>query len=255
MKPLVGVTVAMTGDFGPRRNHQVLKRWILKSGGLWSYTVSDQVSHLVCSKADYRNRVPPVLRAAKLQNIAIVTYDWLENSIMKGYRHAVHAYIVPNVLKADKAAKKKRKRVRKSNIKKGIASFTESSTDNPADFSVDNYHIYIDATAFAHDVTLVRVNVEENTSERFVLKLAQTHDAPHYYATLITHHHPLRLPKTTILAPIGSDWATAFEGFTLNFATITGVAWEERLGPKLEGWQDLRFVYVPPGLGEPRGVL
>lgn len=38
---------------------------------------------------------------------------------MKGYRHAVHAYIVPNVLKADKAAKKKRKRVRKSNIKKG----------------------------------------------------------------------------------------------------------------------------------------
>ncbi|KAL8639007.1 MAG: hypothetical protein Q9228_003901, partial [Teloschistes exilis] len=204
--------------------------------------------------------LPPVLRAAKLQNVAIVTYDWLEDTLMKGYRHGVHAYIVSEVLKSEREAKEKRKRVRKSNIKKG-----------------NRYHTYRDATAFAHDVTLVRVNVEENTSERFVLKvhpllplshphthpklippdsqLAQTHDAPHYYATLITHHHPLRLPETTILAPIGSDWATAFESFTLNFATITGVAWEERLGPKLKEWEELRFVYVPPGVGEPRGVM
>ncbi|KAL9584423.1 MAG: hypothetical protein Q9203_004665, partial [Teloschistes exilis] len=179
--------------------------------------------------------LPPVLRAAKLQNVAIVTYDWLEDTLMKGYRHGVHAYIVSEVLKSEREAKEKRKRVRKSNIKKG-----------------NRYHTYRDATAFAHDVTLVRVNVEENTSERF---LAQTHDAPHYYATLITHHHPLRLPETTILAPIGSDWATAFESFTLNFATITGVAWEERLGPKLKEWEELRFVYVPPGVGEPRGVM
>lgn len=95
--PLVGLTISVTGDFGPRRSHQILKRWILREGGQFSWTVTNQVTHLVCSKADYRNRapmgsnpygktvmcvrlltLPSVLQAARLQSIAIVTSDWLE---------------------------------------------------------------------------------------------------------------------------------------------------------------------------------
>lgn len=95
--PLEGLTVAMTGNFGAHRNHNSLKRWIQRNGGQWSGTVSDNVTHLVCSKAEYLKKapmgtkpvwqdynvfnsltLPPVLWAAKLQNVAIVTYDWLE---------------------------------------------------------------------------------------------------------------------------------------------------------------------------------
>ncbi|KAL8662755.1 MAG: hypothetical protein Q9202_004447 [Teloschistes flavicans] len=174
---------------------------------------------------------------------------------MKGYRHAVRDYIVPNTIKAAKEAKEERKRIRKQNIKKGVAAFVRECRQLQEQLHSDRYHLFRDSTFFVYDVCLVRVNIDENNSERFELKLAQTHDAPHYYATLIIHHHPLRLPEATILAPIGSDWTTAFESFTYNFATITGMEWEERLGPKLKEYEELRFIYVAPKEGEPRGVM
>lgn len=56
--PLMGLTIAATGDFGPRRSHETLKRWIEKNGGQWATKICPEVTHLICTKEDYRNKAP-----------------------------------------------------------------------------------------------------------------------------------------------------------------------------------------------------
>ncbi|KAL8956354.1 MAG: hypothetical protein Q9193_006112, partial [Seirophora villosa] len=56
--PLAGLTIAVTGDFGPRRSHDTLRRWVEKNGGKWATKVSKEVTHLVSTKEDYRNKAP-----------------------------------------------------------------------------------------------------------------------------------------------------------------------------------------------------
>ncbi|KAL8699931.1 MAG: hypothetical protein Q9201_005720 [Fulgogasparrea decipioides] len=182
----------------------------------------------------------------------LISYN--TDTLIKGYRHAAKGeYLVENALEAAKKAKQERKRIRKGNIRKGITTFLRDCQEIQALIFNDRYHIYHDFTFFAYDVALVRVNVLQNTTERYVLRLLTTHDAPHYYATLLTHHYPNQAPRSTTLAPKGSDWIMAFAAFTSYFQRITGVEWEERLLPKPSDPE--AFVYMPPNAGEPRGLM
>lgn len=56
--PLTGLIIAATGDFGPRRSHETLKRWTEKNGGQWATKLCPEVTHLICTKEDYRSKAP-----------------------------------------------------------------------------------------------------------------------------------------------------------------------------------------------------
>lgn len=93
--PLAGLTIAVTGDFGPRRSHDTIRRWVEKNGGQWATKVSNEVTHLISTKEDYRSKAPmgnhqpsvttisaltvhSVKTALKLKLLNIMTFDWLE---------------------------------------------------------------------------------------------------------------------------------------------------------------------------------
>ncbi|KAL8836343.1 MAG: hypothetical protein Q9170_002957 [Blastenia crenularia] len=268
--PLAGLTIAATGDFGSRRTHENLKRWIEKNGGQWATKISPEVTHLVCTKEDYLNKTPmgnaecpmnplnssinphPVKQALRLKLFTIVTYDWLEDSLMKGFRMAVKGnYLVARAIKEVKKVKKEKKRTKKETIKKG-GSFVPEPTSMPALFT-DRYQIHRDSTRFAYDIILIRVNLLQNKSERYVLRLCTTHDVPKHYASLLTYHTRDRPAQKSVLAPIGSDWTTAFGAFTKAFKAKTKVEWDERL--KVRRGEEGAFVYTPPKEGEPVGEM
>lgn len=97
--PLMGLTIAATGDFGKERSHENIKRWVEKNGGQWAMKMSEDVTHLLCTKEDYRNKTPmgnakslflvhlrgidswPVKHALRLKKFNIVTFDWLEGNL------------------------------------------------------------------------------------------------------------------------------------------------------------------------------
>lgn len=56
--PLRQLTIAVTGDFGRVRTHEKLKQWIEKNGGKFVRTISEDVTHLICSKEDYKDGAP-----------------------------------------------------------------------------------------------------------------------------------------------------------------------------------------------------
>lgn len=131
---------------------------------------------------------------------------------MKGYRHAVRDYIVPNTIKAAKEAKEERKSIRKQNIKKGVAAFIRECRQLQEQLHSDRYHLFRDSTFFVYDVCLVRVNIDENNSERFELKVRVPSPASSllFHLTSINSHafpsthsspklttHPITMPHSS----------------------------------------------------------
>ena len=49
--------IATSGDFGENITLENLRRWIELNGGQWTGTVTDEVTHLVCSTAHWKRRV------------------------------------------------------------------------------------------------------------------------------------------------------------------------------------------------------
>jgi hypothetical protein len=80
-------TIAITGDFGKERKQDDFKRWIELNGGKYSNKVTDDITHLVCSKAHYKAEVQAVQQAKKIKSCNIVTYDWLEDCIHDGKKY------------------------------------------------------------------------------------------------------------------------------------------------------------------------
>ena len=56
-QPFKSFVIAVTGDFGPNRSFEKMRQWIQVNGGIFSYDINPQVTHLVCSKEHFmKNR-------------------------------------------------------------------------------------------------------------------------------------------------------------------------------------------------------
>jgi hypothetical protein len=49
--------IAATGDFGPGRTHLDIKRWVDTNGGTFVTSLTEEVTHLICSQEHWRKKV------------------------------------------------------------------------------------------------------------------------------------------------------------------------------------------------------
>jgi len=56
--PLAKFTIVISGDFGEKRSHENLKRWIENNGGKVTSSNSTSVTHLICSKEHWKKQHP-----------------------------------------------------------------------------------------------------------------------------------------------------------------------------------------------------
>ncbi|KAI4164407.1 MAG: hypothetical protein LQ342_002054 [Letrouitia transgressa] len=261
--PLRAYTIAATGNFGNKRPHDMIKQWVEKNGGTF------------------------VMQAArKIKTLKIVTYDWLEDSLLARSPKGVANYLLKQHVKVEKKRKAKQKEKVKETVKAGMTAFHKGCEDISKDIYTvekDTYHIYTDSTLFPYSVTLVRANIATNKSERYVLKvcppgsifpitpnprartrlvdcpaqtlqLCESNDTPKAYTAYVNYHTPGCPIITHILAPLGSGWDTAFGAFKKFFKVKTSIEWDRRLlerGKMEEG----KFWYLLPAEGEAVGLL
>jgi hypothetical protein len=100
------------------------------------------------------------------------------------------------------------------------------------DFSFpENYHVYRDASSgldFA--IILVRLDIHNNTGgERIFLRLYESNTEPHTYAAHLRYASPQCANKDSNLAPLGSSFELAFEGYRNAFKDHTHVDWMYRI--------------------------
>lgn len=133
-------TIAISGNFGEQRSVEQMKRWIHANGGTFAADISPEVTHLVCSKEHFKKGVAMgmaycicmegvliqfsllVRKARKIRAIKIISWDWLEDTLMKGRPVQEFEYLMGPLVKCATETKEKKKAVRKENIKKGSKS-------------------------------------------------------------------------------------------------------------------------------------
>ncbi|KAK8181054.1 hypothetical protein BC567DRAFT_294446 [Phyllosticta citribraziliensis] len=94
----------------------------------------------------------------------------------------------------------------------------------------DNYHVYVDQTGFPYNVTLTRVNVLANTSERIELSLYESDSAPiKFHAVHIAYNGPNGAEEKKILVNPGADFDDCYQMFRAAFKRVCLIPWEDRL--------------------------
>ncbi|KAF2470191.1 uncharacterized protein BDR25DRAFT_226538 [Lindgomyces ingoldianus] len=144
---------------------------------------------------------------------------------------------------------------------------------NPATLKLkDLYHLYHDTTGFSYNILLIRANLLKNQSERYNIRLYESHTVPHVYCTVVqyapargewssadsgtsnvsekharlislvssaepTTPTPTIQPFKTILTPLSSPFQPAFSTFRHAFQDLTLLSWEQRLHPSFRALQ------------------
>ncbi|KAK7606704.1 hypothetical protein JOL62DRAFT_629892 [Phyllosticta paracitricarpa] len=93
----------------------------------------------------------------------------------------------------------------------------------------DNYHVYVDLTGFAHNITLTRVNILTNSSEMIELSLYESNfETTKFYAVHIAYFGFNGVEEKKILINPGASFDEAFQMFRAAFKRVCLIPWEQR---------------------------
>ncbi|KAK7541115.1 uncharacterized protein J3D65DRAFT_267439 [Phyllosticta citribraziliensis] len=227
--PLKGLVIAASGGFGKDRSPCAMKRWVENNGGKWSTVINDEVTHLIADEAHWKDENPFVKDAKTRGNIHIVTWDWLDDSLAKQWPYAPKKYLWTTVEKAGKITKSTRKKEEEEKSEE-VKAFEKGAAAAKRDLQSDNYHVYVDQTGFPYNVTLTRVNVLANTSERIELSLYESDSAPiKFHAVHIAYNGPNGAEEKKILVNPGADFDDCYQMFRAAFKRVCLIPWEDRL--------------------------
>ncbi|KAF2262863.1 hypothetical protein CC78DRAFT_605294 [Lojkania enalia] len=96
MGVLKSLTITAAGDLGSGKSNDQLKKWIDANDGKWVPKVQKGITHLVCSKEAWKKKTSAVKQAARL-GARIVSYDWLEDSLMARRKVTEKKYLWKNL--------------------------------------------------------------------------------------------------------------------------------------------------------------
>ncbi|RMJ26379.1 brct domain protein [Aspergillus sp. HF37] len=169
-------------------NGDKIHQWIRANGGSYSKDVSSEVTHLIVTKEAYKKNVGAVREAKRLRTVKIVTYDWLEDSLLSKSRRPKREkpYLLDTVLKGERKkgqqgrkgtqAKSQTKKSRKKTAAQSLDIFEGSCLSTKTKMEALNYHLYSDkSTNVTYCATLVRPTAFANQREKYLLKTFNSH--------------------------------------------------------------------------------
>ncbi|KAF9884138.1 hypothetical protein FE257_002259 [Aspergillus nanangensis] len=206
-------------------NCDKVPQWLRANGGQYSKTIDQNLTHLITTKEAYKNNVEAVQTAERLWGIKIVSYEWLEDSLMSKSRAPKREgpYLWKNILKVENKPGKA------DGVKKGAKREAKVTKRRKINVNATDYHIYSPTdTGRNFSVTLARYLPSKTSREKFHLELYESNSKPHVYTA---HARYSRIGKsyTEILAPRGSTLDVASSAFEQFFETKSGKKWENRL--------------------------
>ncbi|ORY14416.1 hypothetical protein BCR34DRAFT_599192 [Clohesyomyces aquaticus] len=127
MSVLKKLVISSTGDHGPKVEPN-LKKWVENNGGKWVARATKGMTHLICTKAAWKKQ-PEAVTAALKYCAQIVSYDWLEDSLMSKRKLAERKYTLQNLTQA----RRKKKEMVRMGKKVDAAKFDQGCEEARAD--------------------------------------------------------------------------------------------------------------------------
>ncbi|OJJ49922.1 hypothetical protein ASPZODRAFT_22632 [Penicilliopsis zonata CBS 506.65] len=243
-KPFSQITASSVGSFGD--NGDKIPQWIRANGGFYSRDISEGTTHLIATKEAFKRNVEAV-QQAKQHKVKIVSYEWLEDSLLSKSRRPKREgpYLLEKILKMTEKKKRagkvaKAKKAKRAAMKRqgamanadDLESFVEECLGVKARTEARNYHLYADQqTGLAFSATVVRPTIKAKSREKFQMQIFESNTEPHVYAAYARYS---RVGKSSaeLLAPPGSSLDFTLTVFTKFFTLKTGKTWDKRFDGK-----------------------
>ncbi|GKZ36265.1 hypothetical protein AbraIFM66950_007265 [Aspergillus brasiliensis] len=224
-------------------NTDKIPQWIRANGGQYSKDISKDLTHLITTKEAFKNDVEAVREAKRLRTIKIVSYDWLEDSLLSKNRRPKREteYLLANILKSEKKRRGKerdkiRKKVKEEPGRKVLLRnlknqdpFGKKRKGVKAGTAVSRYHIYTDQQArVTYNATLSRPMLGKSSKEKYVVRVYESNKVPRVYATHLEYSR-VGKQQSQLLTPLKASHDSAVKAFKKVFKDKTGKEWEERL--------------------------
>ncbi|KAI1313695.1 hypothetical protein F5Y03DRAFT_389994 [Xylaria venustula] len=236
--------VAIAGDLGDFKwTEEDVKRWVQSWGGKFSNTVDSNVTHLLCTRANYKKRISPVKQALENKVTKIVKPDWLADCTIKKKRLNTLGYQLDEEEKKEKAKKRKQEQMKK------FSSNAEKYVDERF------WHVYRDSTYFEYKIELKRANEESGgVPEKHMLTLWESKAKPHNYICTTIHTKSKQQGRQQRFPDSPVRFDAALKKFQSFFKKRTNISWDDRI--EKFGTTGLEyFQYQPPVGGKPVGLL
>ncbi|KAK3391770.1 hypothetical protein B0T20DRAFT_64743 [Sordaria brevicollis] len=250
-KPIFrGLNIAISGTFEGQWTDANISKWVNLRAAKFSSQMSEDVTHLVCTKEEFEKKglkVKEALKRAykKEKKCHLVTLDWLEDSLFANRRLPEDEFSHVASLKALQAKARLEKK-----IARGVEEEKRSVNEN-------FYHVYFDPTdCFQYEITLVRDDEEMGIlGERYVVKLYESNALPHLYQVGVRYYKSKKdtIPKLHRLTDAPGGFWQEYEAFKRFFEIKVGYPWDERLVRGVGSLGNKFFCYQPPTGGKPVG--
>ncbi|RAH65127.1 BRCT domain protein [Aspergillus aculeatinus CBS 121060] len=207
-----------------------IPQWIRANGGEYHSAITPQVTHLITTLEAYKKNIAPVREAKALKNIKIVTFDWLEDSLLgRGKKpKRVTEYLLETIVKDEEKRKKKPAREASRTTKPVDAAAATTRKAGAAKKPAAKYCIYVgETTGIKYDIPLVRFMACRRSREKIRLKVYESKAEPHVYATRMEYSRT-GAACAQMLTPLGTSLKIAMDAFEAKFMSKTGVAWADR---------------------------
>ncbi|RAL07179.1 BRCT domain protein [Aspergillus homomorphus CBS 101889] len=221
------------------KDGQKIPQWITANGGQYSSTICRSVTHLITTLEAYKKNIQPVREAKEHGKIKIITFDWLEDSLLSKDKKPkrVTEYLlktkVKNEQKKEKSAREASRNTKSADPgatmkKKGAAKKSTGKTKNPDPFGKATSKLRAgSAVGVRYDIVLVRMMLSRKSREKIHIKIYESKDEPHVYTT---HFEYSRAGTSSfkLLTPLGTNLKTAMGAFEAKFKSKAGTDWANR---------------------------
>ncbi|CAG8908125.1 unnamed protein product [Penicillium egyptiacum] len=240
-KPFQSIRASIVGKFQDGIGEKI-PQWIRANGGQFSREVSPRVTHLIATKEAFKTHAAPVESAKKIGTVKIVSYDWLEDSLLSTTRRPKPEgpYLLKNLMKPEKKEVQKNKVTTKSaEVTKEIkAKIPKRAIADPFLGSKGKRkpvrRVYQDRkTGVVYSTTLFRPSKPPGTSrEKHQLTLFESIAEPHTYSAYAKFSR-VGTSNVELLAGPRCKLELAVGKFKQFFKEQTGKEWDERANGKM----------------------
>ncbi|KAI0460407.1 hypothetical protein F5B21DRAFT_6858 [Xylaria acuta] len=237
--------VSIAGDLDDYDwREEKVKQWVQYWGGTFSSIVDSNVTHLLCTRTNFKKKIADVRVALKSKDTKIVMRDWLEDSINKKARLKTLPYQLDEEARQEEA--KGRKIQKTKTYSKNVDGYVDERF----------WHVYRDSTYFQYQIELKRDDKDSgNVGEKHLLTLWESNAKPCNYrcTTLFTKKSKNKASRYPLNeTPV--DLKTGLKTFETFFKKKTSILWDDRI-EKMGTTGPEHFQYQPPSGGKPVGLV
>ncbi|KAJ5158223.1 uncharacterized protein N7500_007874 [Penicillium coprophilum] len=240
-KPFQRIHASIAGKFEDGVGEKI-PQWIRANGGQFSRDVNSRVTHLIATKEAFKNNAVSVATAKKINTVKIVSYDWLEDSLLSATRRPKPEgpYLLKNLMKPEKKEAQKKRAIPQSS--KGLKEIKAKAPKRriadpfigPKGKSKPVRQVYQDRkTNIIYSTTLFRPSKPPVTSrEKYQLTVFESTADPRTYSTYAKFSR-VGTSNVELLAGPRCKLELAVDKFKQFFQEQTGKGWDERANGKM----------------------